>query len=282
MVGDVDQLPPVGAGNVLKDMIHSGKINKVNFKKIFRQDNSSKIVENAHRILKGEEPIYNTDNTDFFFVSADEANNACQTIQDLMLTRLPNFLNIDPAKIQILTPMRKTALGSKELNNSIKSVLNPIHKNQIQKTANGYTFTKFDRVMQTKNDYEMEWSTKDGQSGEGIFNGDMGVITDIDPHNGEMTILFDDEKIVIYDFLKLENLELSYAITVHKSQGSEFDAVIIPLVYGYSQLLTRNLLYTAITRAKSFVAIVGRKECVLKMIANDIEQKRHTGLKEFL
>lgn len=282
MVGDVDQLPPVGAGNVLKDMIHSNKINKVSFKKIFRQDNTSKIVENAHRILNGKEPIYNTDKTDFFFVASDDASKATQTINDLMLTRLPNFLNIDPSKIQILTPMRKTALGSKELNNSIKNVLNPISKNQIQKTANGYTFTKLDRVMQTKNDYEIEWYTKDGQNGEGIFNGDMGIITEIDPHNREMTILFDDEKIVQYDFLKLENLELAYAITVHKSQGSEFDAVIIPLVYGYSQLLTRNLLYTAVTRAKGFVAIVGKKECVLKMIENDIEQKRYTCLQDFL
>ena len=282
MVGDCDQLPPVGAGNVLKDMMTCDNIKKVSFKKIFRQNDTSKIVENAHRILNEQEPAYNTPDTDFFFMQSYSGEEATEKVKELLLTRLPNFLKLDPAKIQVLTPMRKTILGSVALNNNIKAILNPIRDNHVQKQANGYIFTKFDRVMQTKNDYEIEWETKDGTVGEGIFNGDMGIIMSIDPVNSEMTILFDDEKIVHYDFLKLENLELSYAITVHKSQGSEFDAVIIPLVYGYSRLMTKNLLYTAVTRAKGFVCIVGRKECVMEMINNNVELLRYTGLADFL
>ena len=282
MVGDCDQLPPVGAGNVLKDMMTCERIKKISFKKIFRQNDTSKIVENAHRILGGQAPLYNTPDTDFFFMQAYSGEQATESVKELLVKRLPAFLKIDHEKIQVLTPMRKTVLGSVALNNSIKAVLNPIRDGQVQKQANGYIFTKFDRVMQTKNDYEIEWETKDGIAGDGIFNGDMGIIIDIDIKNGEMIILFDDEKLVNYDFIKLENLELAYAITVHKSQGSEFDAVILPIVYGYSRLMTKNLLYTAITRAKSFVCIVGRKEIVAEMINNDIEQLRYTGLADFL
>ncbi len=282
MVGDCDQLPPVGAGNVLKDMLSSNAISKISFRQIFRQENTSRIVENAHRILNFEEPLYNEENSDFFFVGSPNGEDTVATVCDLVENRLPNFLDISPDKIQVLTPMRKSVLGSVALNNALKQTLNPVRKNQPQKSANGYTFSKFDRVMQTKNDYDIEWETEDGYRGQGIYNGDMGVITEIDPDNKEMTILFDDDKIVHYDFLKLENLELSYAVTVHKSQGSEFDAVVIPLVYGYPQLMTQNLLYTAITRAKNFVCIVGRKSCVTGMIHNNTEQKRYTNLKDFL
>ncbi|MBP3448023.1 MAG: ATP-dependent RecD-like DNA helicase [Clostridia bacterium] len=282
MVGDCDQLPPVGAGNVLKDMIASGAITRIAFRQIFRQSDSSQIVENAHRILNFQEPVYNSEGSDFFFVGSGSGEDAVSAVCNLVENRLPNFLKLPPDKIQVLTPMRKSVLGSVALNNALKQALNPVRKGQPQKSANGYTFSKFDRVMQTKNDYEIEWKTKDGFRGEGIYNGDMGVITDIDPENKEMTILFDDEKIVRYEFLKLENLELAYAVTVHKSQGSEFDAVVIPLVYGYSQLMTQNLLYTAVTRAKSFVCIVGKKECVTGMIHNNTEQKRYTNLADFL
>ena len=282
MVGDCDQLPPVGAGNVLKDMIASGVIPTISFHQIFRQENTSRIVENAHRILNFEEPLYNEENSDFFFVGSPNGEDTVATVCDLVENRLPNFLNISPDKIQVLTPMRKSVLGSVALNNALKQTLNPVRKNQPQKSANGYVFSKFDRVMQTKNDYDIEWETEDGYRGQGIYNGDMGVITDIDLENKEMTILFDEDKIVCYDFMKLENLELSYAVTVHKSQGSEFDAVVIPLVYGYPQLMTQNLLYTAVTRAKTFVCIVGRKSCVTGMIHNNTEQKRHTNLTEFL
>ena len=282
MVGDCDQLPPVGAGNVLKDMMSCERIKKISFKKIFRQNDSSKIVENAHRILNGRAPVYNTADTDFFFMQAYSGEQATERVKELLHKRLPEFLKLDHEKIQVLTPMRKTVLGSVALNNSIKSVLNPVREGQVQKQANGYIFTKFDRVMQTKNDYEIEWETADEVVGTGIFNGDMGIILDIDIPNGEFTILFDDEKIVHYDFIKLENLELAYAITVHKSQGSEFDAVVLPLVYGYSRLMTKNLLYTAVTRAKSFVCIVGRQEIVSEMINNDVELLRYTGLGDFL
>ena len=282
MVGDCDQLPPVGAGNVLKDMIFSGAISRVGFRQIFRQDNASQIVENAHRILNFQELVYNAENSDFFYVPSAGGDDTIASVCNLVENRLPNFLNIPPDKIQVLTPMRKSVLGSVALNNALKQTLNPVRKGQPQKSANGYTFSKYDRVMQTKNDYEIQWKTKDGYCGEGIYNGDMGVITEIDLENKEMTILFDDEKIVKYEFLKLENLELAYAVTVHKSQGSEFDAVVIPLVYGYPQLMTQNLLYTAVTRAKSFVCIVGKKSCVTGMIHNNTEQKRYTNLADFL
>lgn len=220
LVGDCDQLPPVGAGNVLKDMIQSGAISRVSFRQIFRQEKTSRIAENAHRILNFQEPIYNEENSDFFFVPAPGGESGVSTVCSLVEKRLPDFLQISPDKIQVLTPMRKSVLGSVALNNALKQTLNPVRKNQPSKTANGYTFSKFDRVMQTKNDYEMQWETEDGYQGTGIYNGDMGVITDIDLENKEMTILFDEEKIVQYDFLKLENLELAYAVTVHKSQGS--------------------------------------------------------------
>ena len=282
MVGDCDQLPPVGAGNVLKDMIASGVVPTISFHQIFRQENASQIVENAHRILNFEEPVYNTDGSDFFFVGSPNGEDTVATVCDLVENRLPKYLNISPDRIQVLTPMRKSVLGSVALNNALKQTLNPVREKQPQKSANGYTFSKFDRVMQTKNDYDIEWETEDGYRGQGIYNGDMGVITDIDPENKEMTILFDEDKTVCYDFMKLENLELAYAVTVHKSQGSEFDAVVIPLVYGYPQLMTQNLLYTAVTRAKTFVCIVGRKSCVTGMIHNNTEQKRYTNLTEFL
>ena len=282
MVGDCDQLPPVGAGNVLKDMIASDGVPKISFHQIFRQENASQIVENAHRILNFEEPVYNGDGSDFFFVGSPNGEDTVATVCDLVENRLPNFLNIPSDRIQVLTPMRKSVLGSVALNNALKQTLNPVRKNQPQKSANGYVFSKFDRVMQTKNDYDIEWETESGYRGQGIYNGDMGVITEIDLENKEMTILFDEDKIVCYDFMKLENLELSYAVTVHKSQGSEFDAVVIPLVYGYPQLMTQNLLYTAVTRAKTFVCIVGRKSCVTGMIHNNTEQKRYTNLADFL
>lgn len=281
MVGDCDQLPSVGAGNVLKDLILSEQIKRITFDEIFRQSGNSQIIVNAHRILKGEEPVYNGENSDFFFVNSFNAEDAKEKTKELLSTRLPNYLHTIPDKIQVLTPMRKTALGSVELNKALKEIINPVRKNDVTKNANGYVFSVGDRVMQTKNDYDIIWESN-SDSGSGIYNGDMGIITDIDIKHNELTILFDDDKKVYYDFAKLENLELAYAVTVHKSQGSEFDAVIIPLVYGYEQLMTKNLLYTAITRAKKFVCIVGSKNCVTRMIHNDTEQKRYTMLKKYL
>lgn len=281
MVGDCDQLPSVGAGNVLKDLISSKKIKRITFDEIFRQNNDSQIIVNAHRILKGKEPIYNEKNSDFFFVGASSVQDAKEKTKDLLATRLPNYLSTNSDKIQVLTPMRKTSLGSIELNKALKDVINPIRKNDITKSANGYVFSVGDRVMQTKNDYDITWESNN-DAGTGIYNGDMGIITDIDLKHNEFTILFDDDKKVYYDFAKLENLELAYAVTVHKSQGSEFDVVIIPLLYGFEQLMTKNLLYTAITRAKKFVCIVGSKNCVTKMIQNDTEQKRYTMLEKYL
>lgn len=281
MVGDCDQLPSVGAGNVLKDLISSEQIKRITFDEIFRQNNDSQIIINAHRILKGNEPVYNKENSDFFFVSSTNTQDAKEKTKELLMTRLPKFLNTIPDKIQVLTPMRKTALGSKELNKTIKDVINPINKSDITKNTKDFVFSVGDRVMQTKNDYDITWENNT-ETGTGIYNGDMGIITAIDLKHSEMTILFDDDKKVYYDFSKLDNLELAYAITVHKSQGSEFDAIIIPLLYGYDQLMTRNLLYTAVTRAKKFVCIVGDKNCVMKMINNDIELKRYTMLENYM
>lgn len=281
MVGDCDQLPSVGAGNVLKDLISSEQIKRITFDEIFRQNNDSQIIINAHRILRGNEPVYNKENSDFFFVSSTNTQDAKEKTKELLMTRLPKFLNTIPDKIQVLTPMRKTALGSKELNKTIKDVINPIKKSDITKNTKDFVFSVGDRVMQTKNDYDITWENNT-ETGTGIYNGDMGIITAIDLKHSEMTILFDDDKKVYYDFSKLDNLELAYAITVHKSQGSEFDAIIIPLLYGYDQLMTRNLLYTAVTRAKKFVCIVGDKNCVMKMINNDIELKRYTMLENYM
>lgn len=282
LIGDNNQLPPVGAGNVLRDLMFSKKIPCITLDKNFRQSQHSMIVNNAHYILDGvEELIYNEKNSDFFLMNTVSSVDAHNKIIALMIKRLPEFLKAPSSKIQIITPFRKGVMGSVALNKLIKEALNPVKDGQPYKSYGEYTFSVGDRVMQVKNDYDINWETPYGDSGQGIFNGDMGVIIGMNLQQGKMCILFDGDREVIYEFAKLENLELSYAITVHKSQGSEFDAVIIPCIFYTGNFMNRNLLYTAITRAKKFVCILGKRDVIKNMIRNRTINKRYTFLGEF-
>lgn len=282
LIGDSNQLPPVGAGNVLRDLINSKKLPCITLDKIFRQDEKSLIIENAHRILKGEEELlYNESDSDFFLMSTISSSDAYKKTISLMTERLPDYLKVSSDKIQVITPFRKSVVGSIALNKVIKEALNPVKEGEPFKTHGDYTYSVGDKVMQVKNDYEISWASPSGKSGQGIYNGDMGVIVGINMEEGKMSILFDDDREVIYEFAKLENLELAYAITVHKSQGSEFDAVILPFIFHNNNFMNRNILYTAITRAKKFVCILGRTEIIKSMIRNRTLNKRYTYLGEF-
>ncbi len=286
LVGDVDQLPSVGPGNVLKDIINSECIKVVRLNEIFRQAEQSAIVMNAHRINKGEYPVLNEKEKDFFFMKRYDAGNAAQTILELVTTRLPKYLNCNGIKdIQILTPMRKATLGTGNLNSLLQERLNPKDKYKSEKEFRKLIFREGDKVMQIKNNYNMVWSIFDGKrrktdEGVGVFNGDEGIIERIDNDGEYMDVLFDDCKVVRYDFTQLDELELSYAITIHKSQGSEYKAVIIPIYSGPDMLLNRNLLYTAVTRAKELAVLVGSPEVLFRMIDNNKQIDRFTALRK--
>ena len=281
LVGDVDQLPSVGAGNVLRDIIDSSLIKVVKLDQIFRQAQESMIIVNAHRINKGEYPHINRREKDFFFISKRKHENIAETIRELCKDRLPKFNNCDPVKdIQVLTPMKKGTLGMLQLNRELQSVLNPSTPYKDEKTINERIFRVGDKVMQMKNNYNLKWKREtDGSQGEGVFNGDFGYIQEIDEEEREMKVLFDEEKIVTYDFSQIDELELAYSITIHKSQGSEFPIVIIPISYGPPMLFTRNLLYTAVTRAKSLVVMVGMEAGLKSMVDNHRIIQRYSGLK---
>ncbi|MDE6182028.1 MAG: ATP-dependent RecD-like DNA helicase, partial [Eubacteriales bacterium] len=281
LVGDVDQLPPVGAGNVLKDVINSGCIKVIRLNEIFRQARESAIVMNAHRINNGEYPILNEKDKDFFFLKKYNMEELNQTIVELITKRLPKFLNISDLKdIQVLCPMRKTPIGIINLNTILQNALNPPSKDKKEKEFRNIIFREGDKVMQIKNNYNMVWKIYDGSvfvdEGIGVFNGDEGIITDIDNSNETVTVTFDECKKVKYDFSQLDELDLSYAITIHKSQGSEYKAVIMPIHSGAPMLLTRNLLYTGVTRAKELAVIVGIPETLYKMVDNNNEINRYT------
>ena len=284
MVGDSDQLPSVGAGNVLRDIINSGVVPTVSLTEIFRQAKESAIVVNAHKINSGEYPEFNKDGTDFFIVKRDTAVDISQSIVDLFINRLPKAYKYNPLyQIQILSPTRKGITGVNELNVALQKVINPPDKKKKEKAFKNITFREGDKVMQTRNNYDMEWTKLENpeETGFGIFNGDIGYIHRIDKEMESATIVFDD-KLCIYEFSKFEDLDLAYAVTVHKSQGSEFDVVIMPMYPCAPMLQNRNLLYTAITRAKKHVVLVGRESCVQKMVKNKSEQIRYTGLEEKL
>ena len=279
LIGDSDQLPSVGAGNVLEDLISSGAVDVVRLTEIFRQSKESLIVTNAHRINNGEAPMLNVTDNDFFFVRRENEREIADTVADLITKRLPKtYGDSIREQIQVISPSKKGAGGVELLNNELQARVNPKATFKKEKTSHGVIFREGDRVMQVVNNYEIEWE-KNGIGGFGIFNGDIGVIESIDLKNEVINIWFDD-RYVRYDFDNLDELELSYAITVHKSQGSEYPVVIIPMYSCPPMLMTRNLLYTAVTRAKKMVIMVGRADIVSKMVSNNSELKRYTTLEK--
>lgn len=280
MVGDVDQLPPVGAGNVLRDMIQSEYIPTVRLKKIFRQANESLIVVNAHRINDGEYPYTNEKDKDFFMMHRNSEEEILETVEELVSGRLEAYYDFidSPGDIQVLTPTRKGLLGTASLNARLQAALNPPAEDKEEMKARSRLFREGDKVMQTKNNYSLEWrSNVDFQTGKGVFNGDMGTVTSIDKAADTVTVQFDD-RFVVYDSMDLEELDLAYAITVHKAQGSEFPAVVMPMNWCPPLLQTRDLLYTAVTRGKKLVVLVGFQRCVQRMVDNDRVHSRNSGL----
>ncbi len=283
MVGDCDQLPSVGAGNVLKDIIESETLTCIKLTEIFRQAKESMIVVNAHRINHGEFPHLNDADNDFFLVERDDALSVSDTIADLCARRLPKKYGFNCiSQIQVLTPTRKSVIGVTNLNAILQDKLNPPSPDKAEYVTGRCVYRVGDKVMQIKNNYHIEWERLNlKEQGMGIFNGDVGYISEINKSKQKMTVIFDD-RVVLYDFMLLDELELSYATTVHKSQGSEFDAVIIPMCETHKLLMTRNLLYTAITRAKSLVVLVGQEDIIKAYINNDSIQKRFSGLSDKL
>ncbi len=292
LVGDADQLPSVGAGNVLGDILASGVVPHVRLTEIFRQEESSRIVVNAHRINRGEMPLLNEKGTDFFFERKPYPREAANTIVQLVTERLPRFLggaegggDFAVRNIQVLAPAKKGECGVGALNTPLQSPLHPPELDKPQITYGETVFRQGDKVMQTRNDYQIEWrrETASGwEDGAGVFNGDVGFITQVDVEEHSLTVLFDEEKEVVYQSAQLENLDLAYCLSVHKSQGSEFPAVVMPVVGGPPMLLTRNLFYTALTRARSLVVLVGRDEVIRQLVENDHILGRYTSLAERL
>ena len=283
LVGDSDQLPSVGAGNVLGDLIASGLFPTVQLKEIFRQSMESLIVTSAHRIVEGKLPELRRRDSDFFFLAEDDVARAAKLIVDLCARRLPKSYGYSPVgDIQVLCPGRKGELGTVELNTHLREAINPPAKDKPEVKVNGALFRLGDKVMQIKNDYQLPWTREDDTSGQGVFNGDMGVITRIDRAGGAIEVRIDD-KDVLYDLEHAANeLEPAYAATVHKSQGNEFTAVVMPVLRVPGQLCYRNLLYTGVTRAKQLLILVGQLGVVSAMIANDKKTRRYTGLARFL
>nr|MCR4925900.1 AAA family ATPase [Clostridiales bacterium] len=281
MVGDSDQLPPVGAGNVLHDMIDSGLLPVVELKEVFRQAMESQIVTNAHKIVSGERLDLTKKDSDFFYMERLNSQRAVATITELCTVRLPKAYGYSPiSDIQVLCPSRKGELGTRNLNHALQEALNPAQKGKKEVLLNGQVFRVGDKVMQIKNNYDIPW-TKGKEESTGIFNGDVGILLDINVASATFKIDF-DERIAAYSMEGAKELELAYAITVHKSQGSEFDAVVMPMLNVVPQLSYRNLLYTAVTRAKNIMIIVGDENEVVKMINNDKKTRRFSALKEFL
>lgn len=279
LVGDSDQLPSVGAGNILGDLIASQLFSTVQLKEIFRQSMDSLIVMNAHKIVSGALPDLSRRDSDFFYMPCTQRKTAADLVVSLCSRRLPaSYGYSSVSDIQVLCPGRKGALGTVELNKLLREAINPAEPDKQEVKINGVLFRKGDKVMQIKNDYDLIWQKDDGTSGEGVFNGDMGVIIDIDKPAAVLRVLVDD-RVVLYDFERAyAELEPAYAVTVHKSQGNEFTAVIIPVLDTVPQLCYRNLLYTAITRAKNLLILIGSREKIAAMIENNRKTRRYTGL----
>lgn len=286
MVGDSDQLPSVGAGSVLRDILNSGAVPAVELTEIFRQDERSMIVANAHRINRGEAPRLNAKGSDFFFERAASPSDAAERIVTLCAERLPGFVGLDPVRqMQVLSPTKKGDCGVWALNQRLQARFNPAAPGKHERTRGDTVFREGDKVMQTRNNYQLEWR-KEGvfgwEKGQGVFNGDIGFVTEIDPQERTITVCFDDEREAVYEGGDVDDLELAYCISVHKSQGSEFPVVVMPVVGGPPMLLTRNLLYTAVTRARQLVMLVGREAAIDRMIANADTRRRYTALCERL
>ena len=283
LVGDVNQLPSVGPGCVLKDIIDSGVCSVVKLTKIFRQASTSDIVVNAHKINRGEEVILDNKSMDFFFLKRYDADTIINVTLQLIKQKLPKFVDASEYDIQVLTPMRKGLLGVERLNGILQYYLNPPQPEKREKEYGDILFREGDKVMQMKNNYQLEWEVRSRfglciDKGMGIFNGDTGIIKEINDFAETMTVEFDEGRMVEYSFKLLDELELAYAITIHKSQGSEYPAVVIPLLNGPSMLMNRNLLYTAVTRARKCVTLVGNDITFGEMIGNISQQKRYSGL----
>lgn len=283
LVGDINQLPSVGPGNVLKDMIHSHSFNVVKLSKIFRQAKESDIIVNAHKINAGERIVLNNKSRDFFMLRRGDANHIISVVIQLIREKMPKYVEASQNEIQVLTPMRKGELGVERLNQILQQYLNPPEEGKREKEFPQGIFREGDKVMQIKNNYQLEWEVRNQrgmviESGTGVFNGDCGVIEEINFFAELLVVEFEERKKVEYRFDDINELELAYAITIHKSQGSEYPAVVMPLLSGPRMLFNRNLLYTAVTRAKRCVTIVGSEEMVMRMIENTMEQKRYSSL----
>lgn len=287
LVGDVNQLPSVGPGSVLKDIIDSNEFHTVKLTKIFRQASTSDIIVNAHKINRGELVSLDNKSMDFFFLKRYEADKIINVTLQLIKQKLPKFVGASEYDIQVLTPMRKGLLGVDRLNGILQMYLNPADKRKREKEHGNTIFREGDKVMQTKNNYQLEWEIRSKyglciDKGTGIFNGDMGIIEEINDFAETMTVSFDEGRMVEYPYKLLDELELAYAVTIHKSQGSEYPAVVIPLLSGPRMLMNRNLLYTAVTRAKKCVTIVGNDTTFNQMIENNSQLKRYSGLRDRL
>lgn len=282
LVGDVDQLPAVGAGCVLHDLINSGVMPVVQLTEVFRQAMESRIVRNAHLIVSGQMPSLSEREGDFFFLSRPSAQDTLETVLDLCARRLPNrYPYTIWNNIQVLCPGRKGALGTRELNTHLQALLNPPDEDKAEIVIDGVTLRRGDKVMQVKNNYDIPWTRDTGEMAAGIFNGDIGILEEVDLREGTLSVRYDD-RVALYNRKDAADLEPAYAVTVHKSQGSEFDVVVMPVFAGVPQLTYRNLLYTAVTRAKLLLVLVGSPETVRRMVENDRKTLRYTGLGSFL
>ncbi len=285
LVGDSHQLPSVGPGNVLKDIMDSGSFSVVRLTKIFRQAEESDIVLNAHKINAGQSIALDNKSKDFFLLKRYDPTVIQSVVLKLVRDKLPKYVEATAYDVQVLTPMRKGELGVETMNRILQKYLNPEDPAKAEYETRGLIFREGDKVMQVRNNYQLEWEVRSKygipvESGMGIYNGDMGVIRNINRYAEEMEVVFDENHVVMYPFAQLEDLEHAYAVTIHKSQGSEYPAVVLPLLTGPRVLMNRNLLYTAVTRASKCVSIVGSEETVRRMIVNENEQKRYTGLCE--
>jgi exodeoxyribonuclease V alpha subunit len=283
LVGDINQLPSVGPGNILKDIIKSESFTVVMLKKVFRQAVQSDIILNAHKINSGEMITLDNKSRDFLFIKRNEANAVINAVITLIKEKLPSYVGAEIFDIQILTPMRKGMLGVEKLNEILQEFLNPKSTSKREKDYGDGVFREGDKVMQIKNNYQTEWEIRGFgdiviEKGSGVFNGDTGIIKTINNYAENLEVCFDDNKYVTYSFKQLDELELAYALTIHKSQGSEYPAVILPLLSGPKPLMNRNLFYTAVTRAKKCVCVVGIENAVYEMIMNENEQRRYSGL----